>query len=245
MELIEQKEWFGHQLLKQRVTNEAGKQVPFLAVLPANTIDKLPCIIALHGFTSSKGEWLEFDSYTKGGNLVKALADNGYAVIAIDLYCHGENHTNTPIDYDDLANNQWEKFFHGSLESIEAVMNNFVKKELFDQERIGFLSYSTGGLFGFWLANRNCEFKAFVMCVPPVDKDEDDEYAPYNNLNDFENVPMLLITGEEDEHVSFEDSKWLYDQLPMTDKQLISYKSGHSLPVDYIAEVAGWVQQRL
>lgn len=244
--LIEEREWHGHQLVKQTVLNQAGEPIPFLVVLPAEVGEPSPCIIALHGYTSSKEEWLELDEYTKGGNLVKALADSGYAIVAIDLYGHGKNHTDSPIDYDELSNDRWEEFFDGSLASIEAVLNHFVKGDTFDQSRIGFLSYSMGGLFGFWIANREPQlFKTMVMCAPPVGKDEDDEYSSFNNLDQLQTVAMLLIAGKQDEYISFADSKWLFDQLPAVDKQYLSYESGHSLPIDYVPAAAEWFRKKL
>lgn len=244
METLEQKEWHRHQLSILRGQTETGAPVSFLTVLPANMEATLPCIIALHGFTSRKEEWLELDGYTKGGNLIRALVDSGYAVVAIDLYGHGANRIDDTVTYDELAENGWEEFFHGSLASIEAVLNNYVKKGPFDQNRLGFLSYSVGGLFGFWLANRGVDFKVMALCVPPVDKDTDDEYAAYNNLDQLKAISMLIVAGEKDD-IALEDTRWLYEQLPVVDKQLVSYPCGHSLPVDYVPVVAAWYRKRL
>ena len=245
MRVIEQKPWHNHQLLKQVALDQANEAIPFLTILPANAIEPLPWIIASHGYTSSKGEWLEFDDYTKGGNLVKALADNGYAVIAVDLYYHGDNHPDPSIGTDDLVKNEWERFFRGSVESVEVVVNDFVRDDRFDQDRIGFLSYSMGGQFGFWLANREAAFKTMVMCVPQVDRNEDDAYAPRHNLSNLTSLPILLIAAQEDEYIPFEDSEWLYAQLPTVDKQLLSYRSGHSLPVDYVPAAVAWFKKWL
>lgn len=245
MQVLSQTQWQSHRLLKLAAFNESREAIPFLTLLPAQASEPFPCLIALHGYTSSKEEWFEMDAYTKGGNLVKLLADNGVAIIAPDLYGHGENQTSPSLDYDTLANQAWEEFFHGSRTLITTILNDYVKSETFDQKRIGFLSYSMGGLFGFWLANRGVNFKAMVMCAPPVDRTEADEYAPYNNLHHLQSVPLLHLVGEQDEYTSLEDSQWLFQQLPMADKRFVSFASGHSLPLDYVPIAAEWIKQRL
>jgi len=192
MRIIEQKEWNTHQLVKWVACNTANQPLSFLVILPSGVTKKVPWIIALHGFSSHKEEWLELDGYTKGGNLVKALADMGYAVVAVD------------INYDDLMVNGREGFF-----------------------------------------NRTVPFKMVVMYVPPVCREEDDQYAPYNNLSNLAHQSVLFIAAEKDEETPFQDSQWLYAQLPMTDKYFLSYPSNHSLPLDYVPEAVEWFKQRL
>ena len=233
MRIIEQKEWNTHQLVKWVACNTANQPLSFLVILPSGVTKKVPWIIALHGFSSHKEEWLELDGYTKGGNLVKALADMGYAVVAVD------------INYDDLMVNGREGFFNRTVENVETVISALVKSDQFDEGRLGFLSYSLGGLFGFWLANRNVPFKMVVMYVPPVYREEDDQYAPYNNLSNLAHQSVLFIAAEKDEETPFQDSQWLYAQLPMTDKYFLSYPSNHSLPLDYVPEAVEWFKQRL
>jgi len=164
--------------------------------------------------------------------------------VAIDLYGHGGNQTENLVDHDDLVDQAWETFFHRSLESIEVVMSNIFMDGKFDQNRIGFLSYSLGGHFGFWMANRSAQFKTMVMCVPSVDKDHDDEYSTYKNVSNIE-AATLLIVSEEDEYIPLEDSKWLYEQLPIKNKQFMSYQSEHSLPVDYVPVAVDWFKKWL
>ena len=241
---VEEHEWHGHHLIKQVVAFEDDKPIPFLTVLPTDASEPLPCIVALHGFTARKEDWIDLKEGATGGHLTNKLVQSGYAVIAIDLFAHGENHTDEPVNYDELSEEGWDTFFAQSLKTIELIMNSYVQTELFDQERVGFLSYSVGGLFGFWLANRQAAFKTMVLCVPPVDKDEDDGYAPYNNLSN-DALPTLMIVAEEDEYIPFADSQWLFEQLPMMDKQLLSYQSGHGLPLDYVPAASAWIKSRL
>lgn len=246
MKIIEQKEWCTHQLIKWSIDNQTDHPQIFLTIMPSGKKKIYPWILALHGYTSNKEEWLELDGYTKGGNTVKALVDHGYAVVAVDMAAHGDNiHTEKPIDYDSLMNAGWEEFFDRTVENLETVMSVILKSGRFDEERYGYLSYSLGGLFGFWLANRNIPFKTLVMCVPPVWKEDPDQYVPYNNLNNLGQQSILFVVAEQDENIPFADSEWLYAQLPMTDKKFVSYLSGHSLPIDYVTAAVEWINLRV
>jgi esterase/lipase len=233
MRIVEQKEWNTHQLVKWVTCTKTNHLLSFLVILPSRVKKKVPWIIALHGYTSHKEEWLELDGYTKGGNLVKALADQGYAVVAVD------------IDYDEMMDIGRGGFFKCTVENIETLISAIVKSNQFDDGRLGFLSYSLGGLFGFWLANRIAPFKTMVMCVPPVGREDNDQYAPYNNLANLTHQSLLYIAAEQDEEIPFQDSQWLFAQLPMTDKHFLSYPSNHSLPLDYVPEALEWFKQRL
>ena len=242
---IAQKEWQSHRLVKQIISNDAGEPIPIVTILPADAGDNLPWVVAVHGYTSRKEEWLELDDYTKGGNLVKALADQGIAVVAIDLYFHGENFAEAAIDYDNLLDDHWDEFFHATVKNIETVIDDLIGQDQFDPNRLGYVSYSLGGLFGFWLANRHSWFKSMVLCVPPVWKNQDNEFVPHNNLGNMRDMSVMLAVAEQDKYETLEDSKWLYDQLPVTDKQFHSYNSDHSLPKDYVPIASAWFKERL
>jgi pimeloyl-ACP methyl ester carboxylesterase len=246
MKLIEQTEWHTHQLAKWEIAGPANQPLYFLTIRPTKVTGQLPWIIAQHGYTSSKAEWLEVDGYTKGGNLVQALADQGFAVVALDLDSHGENiPAGQAIDYDELMNSGWEEFFSRTVENIQAVIAAVMQHDHFNRNRCGFLSYSLGGLFGFWLANRGAAFKTVVLCVPPTWRTDTDPYAPANNLDHLAGQSMLYIAAEQDEHSSFEDAQWLFAQLPAADKRFLSYPSGHSLPLDYVPATVEWFTQHL
>jgi len=57
--IIAQKEWQSHRLLKQVVFNDAGESIPIITILPADAGNNLPWVVAVHGYTSRKEEWLD------------------------------------------------------------------------------------------------------------------------------------------------------------------------------------------
>ena len=86
MKIIEQKEWCTHQLIKWSIDSQTDHPQIFLTIMPSGKQKIYPWMLALHGYTSNKEEWLELDGYTKGGNTVKALVDQGYAVVGVDRW---------------------------------------------------------------------------------------------------------------------------------------------------------------
>ena len=58
-------------------------------------------------------------------------------------------------------------------------------------------------------------------------------------------VSVMLVVAEQDKYETLEDSKWLFDQLPVIDKQFHSYNSDHSLPKDYVPVAVAWFKERL
>ena len=83
--------WQGFQLQKLAMRGGDRHPVPAMLLLPAGSEAPHPCVIAVHGFTDKKEAWIEINGYTKGGNVSLGLLRNGYAVLALDMYHHGEN----------------------------------------------------------------------------------------------------------------------------------------------------------
>ena len=241
--IVQQSLWQGFELHKLILHRDDGSEISILLLLPEYQVGPCPCIIAVHGFTSSKDEWIEMDNYTKGGNAVLSLLQNGYAVIALDMYQHGENKDDgLNLTYDELMNEHWEVFFEETMKDIHSAIDYVAWSGKLDPERIGVLTYSVGGVFAFKVANSTAKIKTVAMCVPPVFKEDDDEYAPYNNLDNLSDVPLLMISASRDEEVNFSEAQWLFSQFPdeMEHKRFVSYESGHSLPLEYVSVVVDW-----
>jgi len=233
--------WQGFQLRKLAIHSDGHNPVPAMLLLPDRAGAPHPCVIAVHGFTDKKEAWIELDGYTKGGNVSLGLLRNGYAVLALDMFHHGENRDSELSATDDeLINEHWEMFFAETLRGIRHAINYVDLNEDLDAERIGFLSYSLGGVFGFKIANSTPRIKAVATCVAPVLKEDDDEYAPYNNVDHLSGTPFLMVAARQDEEIDFAEAQWLFSQLPGENKQFASFDSGHSLPLDYVDVVVNW-----
>lgn len=244
--LIQEREWNGNISRKMSLTDSSGNVVCFYELLPKGKTRDLPCVITFHGGESNKEEWIEDDDYTRGYFVMKQLVDAGVAVIAFDLAFHGEHYlAKDSMNYEDLYNNHWEEFYSQSVLTFNTLFRFVLLDTTFDKNRLGIASYSLGGIFAFAIANLHPEFKVLVTMVPPPCKDTDDQYAPYNNQSNLKNVPWLMVAAEKDEYMPFKESKWLYKKLTITNKKFLSYKSGHSLPMDYVPHAVAWFKKYL
>lgn len=238
--------WQGFQLRKLAIHSGDRHPVPAMLLLPDGEGAPHPCVIAVHGFTDKKEAWIELDGYTKGGNVSLGLLRNGYAVLALDMYHHGENRdSDLNATDDELINEHWEVFFAETLQGIHQAINYVDVNEYLDAEKIGFLSYSLGGVFGFRIANSTPRIRAVATCVAPVFKEDDDEYAPYNNVEHLSGTPFLMVAAEKDEEIDFAEAQWLFSRLPGENKRFACFDSGHSLPPDYVDVVVNWLTSYL
>ncbi len=60
-----------------------------------------------------------------------------------------------------------------------------------------------------------------------------------------EKVNIYLAAGENDEYIPFKATQEFYSKLTMSNKSMVSYKSGHSLPIDYVAPLITWFKENL
>jgi dienelactone hydrolase len=245
IEILEQQIWQGYSVEKLRITGVNGNRVPCNCIWPKDRTLPVPYMITTHGATSSKHEWTEMDGYTKGGNITQELVAKGIAVIAMDLHFHGDNNTQNMGNLNVFSEDNWDVFFSRSITDIHTVLNHFAQDPSCDSSRMGFAGYSLAGIFGFWLANRGAPFTTMLLCVPSVDRNQNKPYATFNNLDNLKNLSILQVSAEEDEYVPFAEAKWLFEQIPLTRKRFLSFKSGHSLPADYVPEAVAWIHSQL
>jgi dienelactone hydrolase len=227
------------------VTGHNGINVPVHCVKPFCTQGLIPVVIAIHGVTSSKHEWTEIDGYTKGGNVTRELVSNGIGVVAVDLHYHGDNSTQNMGDHNMLLPENWNDFCQRSIDDIQFVIDHFIMKSVFDCKRIGFIGYSMGNLFGYFLANKSDIFRAMVNCVPPAEPENTDPFSSFKNIQNIKDISILQVNAENDEYIFYDFSVKLFDQLQIKIKKLLTFESGHSLPCGYVPEAVNWLKTYL
>jgi esterase/lipase len=244
---LESYHWENCLVEKQIVSDNDGRRVPFNLITPYHTeCSKLPFLLCTHGATSSKHEWTELDGYTKGGNFTREIVKHGIAIVAPDLHYHGDNHTADLNGRNVFLEEHFDDFFNCTIEDLNLLIHHLFTDSHFDISRMGFAGYSLAGIFGFYLANRGAPFKTMMLCVPGVNRAKNRYYSTFNNIDNLDkNISLLHINAENDEYVNFEESIWLFNTIPLVDKKIVSFKSGHSLPYEYVPKAVEWIVSRL
>lgn len=215
-------------------------------VLPEGDIKKV--FICFHGYQSSKEEWLEFDGYTKGGNLLSKLLNIGYGFIIFDAYKHGQNKlADEYINYDEALDNDdfYIAFFEKTLEYSDRIYDYIKNTKILKDLPLAILTYSMGGTVATSFMNQHNDIEQVVQMVPSTYKGyEEEPYAPMTQMDHVSHIPILFIFAEEDEYESFENYIGFYNIVPFLNKTQYSLKSGHSLSLEYVDKVVEWLKER-
>jgi len=192
--------------------------------------------VCIHGMESSKQEWFDKDDYTKGGNLTERLLKQGHAVIALDLYGHGDWEVGAGFDKKDVTDEQWPTFISESVNAIASTIEKHCQNDEFDSVNI--FSYSVGTVIAVKVIDKlSLPIKHLIFAAPSPDREENDEYSLHNNLAAFERSNIYLYCGLEEDEPIVEDTRWLIKQIKNETKTVRWYPSGHSLPITWVEDV--------
>lgn len=213
-----------------------------------------PCVLLLHGWSWSKECWYDDDNYVSGGNLRRALLGAGFALFALDAQIHGDR----------IAENDYAVVNIWPGEGAEPQRNYFTLAEICEQTvrdyrrgldwlrgrpeidpaRLGAFGYSMGAWQVFPLCACEERVKVSVAAALPTGRILYDPVAPQAYVRGIRQ-PFLLQIGRQDEMATLAAGEQLAALLPSTQKRLIWYDGGHSLPVAYVEDTVAWFRQHL
>jgi fermentation-respiration switch protein FrsA (DUF1100 family) len=111
------------------------EQIPILHLAKkSNFDDKLPFVIFAHGFTSAKETNL---------NYAYLLAEKGFRVVLPEAAYHGERSAN--LSTQQLSFRFWDIVLQ-SIDEMDIIRRAFLEKDMIDQNRIGLVGTSMGGI---------------------------------------------------------------------------------------------------
>jgi dienelactone hydrolase len=177
------------------------------------------------------------------------LLDKGYAVMALDAQYHGERAVyNDYIDPGEMVfQRNWRIRYSNLLTQTivdyRRAIDYLASRDDIDTTRVGVIGYSMGGHMTFILGAVDPRIKAVVACVVPATPGM--PIAASTFARSMGSAPLLMMMAEHDQFYSVEQAQQLYDAVPGNDKAIHFFDSGHSLPVEYVAQVLDWIEETL
>lgn len=234
-------------------TGVNDKRVPGYLELPKSGNGPYPCILLLHGLTSSKDEWWDMDSPAHNDELTKSLLESGFAVVALDAEYHGERIKDN--DYESpnqmLVNGWFNRFRNMTINTVldyRRLIDYLATRSEIDSTQIGVIGYSMGGSMAFLLTSVDERVQTAVACVAPPSINS--RHLPYMTLYNFAHAigsrPFLMMMGKQDTFYTEEGVNQLFQLIPGSTKELVFFDSGHNLPSEeWVPKAANWFQTHL
>jgi dienelactone hydrolase len=238
-----------NRYVREKISFDGGKgsRVVGYFAYPKTKLQKYPVVLLIDGLTGSKERWFQWDSWPRGGEMTAALIERGFAVLTLDAPSHGER----SYEYDfggipDLFRNKaWARdlIVNETIEYMRAIDYVCSRTDV-DNNRIGAMGHSLGGLVSFNLAALDKRIKVAVPMVTPLMTISPAIYVG-NFAKRTADIPILVLMGDKDWAYSINDAKQMFSTIPSKTKHIILYDLEHRLPLVYVNDAAEWIAKYL
>jgi dienelactone hydrolase len=232
-----------------------GFYVPGYFQLPPKHPQPVPCVLLLHGWSGSKEHFWIDGNYISGGNMRRALVNEGFAVLALDAQCHGDR----------IAQNEFAPVNPSGPAGVPPRKGYFTQREIYvqttidyrraldylkgrpeiDFARIGAFGYSMGGTQTFLLTAVDRRIKAAVACAVPADRSPISLIAPRNFTRAVAPRPLLLIAGRNDEMCPPTEAEHVFRTIGSDTSKLSFFEGTHRLRPDFVPHAVRWFKDHL
>jgi dienelactone hydrolase len=232
-----------------------GFYVPGYLQFPRKHPHPVPCVLLLHGWSGSKEHFWIDNNYISGGNVRKALLDEGFAVLALDAQCHGDR----------IAQNEFAPVNPSGPPGVPPRKGYFTQREIYvqttidyrravdylkgrsevDSARIGAFGYSMGGTQTFLLTAVDARIKAAVACAVPADRSPNSLIAPRNVARAIGSRPLLLVAGRNDEMCPAEEAERVFRAIGSPRSKLSLFEGTHRLRPGFVPDAVRWLKDNL
>jgi dienelactone hydrolase len=212
-------------------------------------------VLLLHGWSGSKEHFWIDNNYISGGNMRRALVNEGFAVFALDAQCHGDR----------IAQNEFAPVNPSGPPGVPPRKGYFTQREIYvqttidyrraldylktrpevDSARIGAFGYSMGGTQTFLLTGVDNRIKAAVACAVPADHSPSSLIAPGNIARAIGSRPFLLIAGRNDEMCPPKEAERVFRGIDSPAAKLSFFKGTHRLGPDFVPHAVRWLKEHL
>jgi hypothetical protein len=202
-----------------------------LEARPSRAIHSALVSVALHSGSGARPREPASASSTRIGankttieqtrRITQRALQQGYAVLAIDARVHGQRrHRGQP---------------HAAQHAMRD-MHWFGRRQAYEQMIIDTVRDHRVLL----LAGLDERVRAVAALVPPHPGDNVAAVAPINLVAGLQGKRAWLLTGEEEDHGTSEESQALFDATTSQDQKHLHFKSGHLLPSDQVESLSDW-----
>ncbi len=225
-------------------TSVSGEVVPALLCKPKEGAGPFPVVIAVHGMKSNKAQVC--------AQVGPELTRRGFAVLAADMPLHGER----PGDITELwkQNNVFKTaaVFREAIINVRQLIDIAQNRDDLDTRHgVALAGYSMGSWIGSIAGPADDRIKAMVLMVggavdygPMVSRiPAVAAVDPLQAISHFAPRPLLLLSAEEDDTVTPEMSRRLFEAAASPKRQ-VWYKSGHLLPDKAYRDAAEWIRNK-
>lgn len=211
---------------------------------------KYPVLIGISAMGRGYQRWW-VDSFkgrptvTKANEITALASREGYVVIAIDARYHGtrkDPNRSLRSIMNDLYffsnKSYYEEMIRNTVLDYRVLIDWITGQPDLDSSNITLAGYSMGAQVALLTAALEQRVSRIIAMVPPHIDDKTAAVAPINLATLIKRPSVLLITANDDEHASREDSQRLYDAIASTSKKHLTFAGGHILPGNYFEALA-------
>ncbi len=228
-----------------------GRLVPAYFEYPKEGTGPFPLVLMLHGWSGSKESWWKDGGYLSGGDVRRALLEQGCAVFALDSPTHGDriaendyapvNHYPGPEAEGRTNLMTLQEIVLGTVRDSRRALDYLESRDEIDMNRVGLVGYSMGGWESFPLTAVEDRIKVTAACVTPARAERYNPIASQHYVRGIGDRPFAMFMGRGDTMCPIDQAERLYDLIPSPRKKLRIFESGHKLPIEYVPEAVDWL----
>ncbi|MBT8182791.1 MAG: alpha/beta hydrolase [Eudoraea sp.] len=232
--------------------------------------EKPPFVILLHGLGDTKDDWVyPSEPYLEWSRNITSIKDSlltlGYSIIIPDAKFHGERSyelgfrppESLPpvISRNEKDSKLFETLMTSTVKDMKIIMDYIQSRSTDPDQSFSVIGYSMGGSLAILLSIFDDRISSVVGCVPPIN-------LPARGLEAFnwseevlqgqlditpmkyaelQKSPIMLLMGRNDFYTTEEEVSNFFENIPIKEKELKYFDSGHILPNHYKLDAIRWI----
>ena len=257
------------KIFEKVVLDGFDSKIPFYHYLN-ESYDEKKYVFLLHGLGDTKENWVyPSEPYLDWSRNITSIKDSllslGYSLLIPDAKFHGERSyelgfrppASLPPDVSrNIEDSQlFETMMTSTVKDLRIMMDYIQTCSAEPVRSFDIIGYSMGGNLAILLSVFDERISSVVACVPPInlparglesfDWPQDIIQGQINitpmTYGNLQSSPILLLMGNQDFFSTEEEVSEFFDKIPIQDKKLKYFDSGHILPNEYKLDAIKWI----